>query len=191
MVNCSFGLLGIGNQPNGSLRTSLREHWYAKIRTFIKIYFSLSCLLPSWRNGQGGGCQEKFIRQDRATNHICEDDKVFNNTLMEKSINAKLYMKATTSPDVNLLDLAFSDPFRVSMMLHQKNKEELIQADSVVYDSYPWEKINCTRLTLQCNFNQILMHNRNNNCNVEQISKEKLEHTGQLPDVLKMVEDME
>ena len=37
-------------------------------------------------------------------NHICED---FKNTLMEQSINAKLYMQALNSPNVNLLDLGF------------------------------------------------------------------------------------
>ena len=31
-----------------------------------------------------------FLQQDSAKNHICEDDKEFNNALMEQDINAKL-----------------------------------------------------------------------------------------------------
>ena len=50
------------------------------------------------------------------------DDKVFKDALMENGINAKLYTQAANLPDVNLLDLGFSEPFRVSMMLHQKTK---------------------------------------------------------------------
>ena len=48
-----------------------------------------------------------FIQQDGAKNHISEDDKVFKDALMEKGVNAKLYMRAANSPDVNLLDLGF------------------------------------------------------------------------------------
>ena len=36
-------------------------------------------------------------------NHIHEDDKEFNDALMEQNINAVLYMQAANSPDVNLL----------------------------------------------------------------------------------------
>ena len=50
------------------------------------------------------------------------DDKAFKDALMENGINAKLYTQAANLPDVNLLDLGFSEPFRVSMMLHQKTK---------------------------------------------------------------------
>ena len=63
-----------------------------------------------------------FIQQDRAKNNISVDDKVFKDALMEKGINAKLYMQAAISPDVNLLDLGFSEPSRVSMTPHQKIK---------------------------------------------------------------------
>ena len=34
------------------------------------------------------------------------------------------------------------------------------------------------------------MHNRDNDYNINHISKEKLEHIGQLPDVMDMVVDM-
>ena len=62
------------------------------------------------------------IQWDRAKNHISEDDEVFNDALVEKGINAKLYTQAANSPDVNLLDLGFLEPSRVSMMLFQKMK---------------------------------------------------------------------
>ena len=56
---------------------------------------------------EGQNSRKIFIQQDRAKNHISENDKEFNDTLTEKGINAKLYMQAANSPDVNLLDLGF------------------------------------------------------------------------------------
>ena len=55
--------------------------------------------------------------------HIREDDKEFNNTLMEQDIDAKLYMQTPNSPDVNLLDLGLLEPFRASMMHCQRMKK--------------------------------------------------------------------
>ena len=40
-------------------------------------------------------------------NHIHEDDKEFNDALMEQGINAELYTQAANSPDVYLLGLGF------------------------------------------------------------------------------------
>ena len=64
-----------------------------------------------------------FIQQDGAKNHICEDDEEFNNVLMQQDIDAKLYMQTLNSPDINLLDLGFLEPFRASMMHHQRTKK--------------------------------------------------------------------
>ena len=64
-----------------------------------------------------------FIQQDSVKNHIYEDDEEFNNTLMEQDINAKLYTQTPNSPDVNLLDLGFLEPFRASMIHHQRTKK--------------------------------------------------------------------
>ena len=64
-----------------------------------------------------------FIQQDRAKNHISCNDKIFNDTLVEKGINTTLYTQAANSPDVNLLDLCFLEPFKVSTMLLQKMKK--------------------------------------------------------------------
>ena len=71
---------------------------------------------------EGQAFKEIFIQQDRVKNHISEDDKAFNDTLMEKGINTKIYMQAANSPDINLLDLGFSDPSRVSITLCQESK---------------------------------------------------------------------
>ena len=64
-----------------------------------------------------------FIQQDSAKNHIHEDDEEFNNALMEQGIDAKLYMQTLNSPDINLLDLGFLEPFRASTMHHQRMKK--------------------------------------------------------------------
>ena len=64
-----------------------------------------------------------FIQQDRAKNHISWDDKLFNDALVENGINATLYNQAAISPDVNLLDLGFLEPYRVSLMLLPKMKK--------------------------------------------------------------------
>ena len=62
--------------------------------------------------------KKKFIQQDGAKSHICEDNNEFNDALTEQDINVELNTQAANSPDVNLLDLGFFGPFKVSMMLH-------------------------------------------------------------------------
>ena len=64
-----------------------------------------------------------YIQQDGAKSHIGEDDNEFNDTLAEQDINAELYTQVANSPDVNLLDLGFFGPFKVSMMPHQEMKK--------------------------------------------------------------------
>ena len=64
-----------------------------------------------------------FIQQDSVKNHSHEDDEEFNTALMEQDINAKLYTQTPNSPNVNLLDLGFLEPFRASMMHHQRTKK--------------------------------------------------------------------
>ena len=56
-----------------------------------------------------------------------------------------------------------------------KNKKELIEAVSEAYDKYPHHKINQTWLTLQCCFNEVIMHHGDNNYNIDHIGKEQLE----------------
>ena len=63
-----------------------------------------------------------FIQQDRAKTHISWDDKLFKDALVDNKINATLYTQAANSPDVNLLDLGFLEPYRVSMTLLPKMK---------------------------------------------------------------------
>ena len=139
---------------------------------------------------QGQAVKKNIFTTRQCKNHIHEDDKEFNDALMEQSINAELYMQAANSPDVNLLDLGF---FRAILSLTNatpNNKEELIQVVSTAYDNYLMNKIYHTWLTLQCCFNKIILHDRDNDYNIEHILKEKLECTGQLLDVLGVVEEV-
>ena len=94
--------------------------------------------------------------------------------MAEQDINAELYTQAANSPDVNLLDWFFwaIQSFNNAV---QKNEEELIHVVNMAYDNYPSEKLNCTWLTLQSVFNQIILHHGDNDYNIEHLLKEKLE----------------
>ena len=70
-----------------------------------------------------------------------------------------------------------------------KNKEELIHSVQDAYTNYPRKRLNRTWLTLQSLFNQIILCNGDNDYNIEHLSKEKLERTGQLPNVLDVVDE--
>ena len=83
-----------------------------------------------------------FIQQDRAKNHITCNNKLFNDALVDNSINATLYTQAANSPYVNLLDLGFFRAIQSFNDTAPKNKEELIEVVSAVYDKYPCHKIN-------------------------------------------------
>ena len=110
-----------------------------------------------------------------AKNHICEDDKLFNDALEENIVNVVLYTQSANSHDINLLDLGF---FRAIQSLNNavlRNEEELIEAVSDPYDKYPRGKINQTWLTLQCCFNQIITYHGDNDYHIDHIAKEKLE----------------
>ena len=95
----------------------------------------------------------------------------FNDALLEHNINAKLYMQVPNSPYVNLLDLGFFRAIQSFNDTAPRNEEELIQSVSMVYNYYPWRKLNHTWLTLQCCFNQILLNNSDNNYNNDHILK--------------------
>ena len=130
-----------------------------------------------------------YIQQDGAKNHIREDDKEFNNTLMEQEIDMKLYTQTPNSPDVNLLDLGFFWAIQSFNDASPKNEEELIQSVQDAYKNYLQHKLNQTWLTLQSCFNQIILHHGDNDYSIEHISKAKLEWQGQLPDILDVVDD--
>ena len=108
-------------------------------------------------------------------NHISPNDKEFNDALTDNDLDAKLYTQAANSPDINLLDLGFFRAIQSFNDATPKNEEELIELVSVTYENYPRQKINQTWLTLQCCFNQIIIHNGDNDYNVDHIAKEKLE----------------
>ena len=78
-----------------------------------------------------------YIQQDGVKNHIHEDDKEFNNALMEQDIDAKLYMQTPNSPDVNLLDLGFVWAIQSFNDASPNNEEELIQSVQDAYENYP------------------------------------------------------
>ena len=130
-----------------------------------------------------------YIQQDGAKNHIREDDKEFNNALMEQEINAKLYTQTLNSPDVNLLDLGFFWAIQSFNNASPKNEAELIQLVQDAYKNYPWHKLNRTWLTLQSCLNQIILHHGDYDDSIEHISKAKLEWQGQLLDVLDVVDN--
>ena len=92
--------------------------------------------------------QENIHSTRWGKNHISENDMVSKEALMEKGITGKLYTQAANSPNVNLLDWGV---FRMIQSFNDaapKNEEELIHAVSAAYESYLWNKINHTWLTL-------------------------------------------
>ena len=64
-----------------------------------------------------------WIQQDGAQSHINTDDNEFKEALQDQELNAGLYTQAANSPDANLLDLGFSERFRVLTMWYQKTKK--------------------------------------------------------------------
>ena len=176
------------NRPKGTLV------WKNKIVT-KEVYHDLliTKLIPSilekWPRGDRLS-RKIFIQQDGAKNHISCNNKLFNNALVKNSINTTLYTQAVNSPDANLLDLGFFRAIQSFNDAAPKNEEELIEAVSAAYDKYPRHKINQTWLTLQCCFNQIIMHHGDNDYNIDHIGKEQLEQNGNLLEVMDVVEDV-
>ena len=71
---------------------------------------------------QGQDVKKTIHTTRQCKKQICEDNKEFNDALMEQNIDAVLYIQTANSPDVNLLDLGFLEPSRVSTMLCQETK---------------------------------------------------------------------
>ena len=65
----------------------------------------------------------------------------------------------------------------------------MIQSVQDAYTNYPRKRLNQMWLTLHSVFNQIILCNGDNNYNIEHLSKEKLKRTGQLPNVLDVVDE--
>ena len=129
-----------------------------------------------------------WIQQDGAKSHISADDNEFKEALHDQEINVGLYTQAANSPDVNLLDLGFFRAIQSFNDAAPKN-EELIQSVQVAYMNYPRKRLNRTWLTLHSVFNQIILCNGDNDYNIKHLSKEKLKQTGQLPNVLDVVDE--
>ena len=130
-----------------------------------------------------------WIQQDGAKSHINTDDNEFEQALQDLELEAGLYTQAANSPDVNLLDLGFFRAIESFNDVAPKNKEELIHSVQDAYTNYPRKRLNRTWLTLQSVFNQIILCNGDNDYNIEHLSKEKLKRTGQLPNVLDVVDE--
>ena len=142
--------------------------------------------MPVWKNQ----CIKKiWIQQDGAKSHINTDDNEFKEALQDQELNAGLYTQVANSPDVNLLDLVFFRAIQSFNDAAPKNKEELIHSVQDAYTNFPRKRLKQTWLTLQSIFNQIILCNGDNDYNIEHLSKEKLKQTGQLPNVLDVVDE--
>ena len=130
-----------------------------------------------------------WIQQDGTKNHISTDDNEFKEALKAQEIDAGLYTQAVNSPDISLLDLGFFRAIQSFSDVAPKNEEELIQSVQEAYLNYPRKRLNCMWLTLHSVFNQIILCNGDHDYNIEHLSKEKLERTGQLSNVLDVVDE--
>ena len=93
----------------------------------------LNTILEKWPSGTDFSGKYSLNKMGQKSHH--ENNRNIKEALMEKGINGKLYTQAASSPDMNLLDLGFSEQSRASTIQHRKT-EELIQAVSMVYDNY-------------------------------------------------------
>ena len=109
------------NRPKGTLVCNNKMVTKEVYRELF-ISKSILAILENWPS-RDRRSRTIFIPQDSAKNHNREDDEEFNNALMEQDIDAKLYTQTLNSPDINLLDLGFLEPFRASMMHHQRTKK--------------------------------------------------------------------
>ena len=130
-----------------------------------------------------------WIQQDGAKSHINTDDEEFREAIQDQELNAGLYTQVANSPDVNLLDLGFFRAIQSFNNAAPKNEEELIQSVQHAYTTYPRKRLNQTWLTLQSVFNQIILCNSDNDYNIEHLLKEKLERSGQLSNVVDVVDE--
>ena len=112
-----------------------------KVHRDLLIRKLIPAILEKWPT-RDSILRKIFIQQDGAKNHICEDEKLFNDALEENGINTELYTQAANSPDVNLLELDFFRAIQSFNNAALRNEEELIEAVSEAYDKYPREKIN-------------------------------------------------
>ena len=148
---------GSKNRPKGTLvwknKTVTKDVYREQL-----INQLIPAILEKWPR-RGRMSRTIYIWQDGVKNHIHDDDEEFNNALMEQDIDAKLY---TQTPDVNLLDLGFFRAIQSFNDASPKNEVELIQSVKDAYENYLRQKLNCTWLTLQSCFNQIILHHGDN-----------------------------
>ena len=142
MGSWGFGLLGIGNLQNGDKKGPKGTLVWKNRMVTKELYRDplISKLIPAilekWPR-RDRMSRTIYMQQDSTKNHIYEDDKEFNNALMEQDIDAKLYMQTLNSPDISLLDLGFFRAIQSFNDASLKNEEELIQLAMEAYDNYP------------------------------------------------------
>ena len=126
------GQWGSKNRPKGTLV------W--KNKTVTKVVYRVNklilAILEKWPRSDRMS-RTIYTQQDGAKNHICEDDKEFNNTLTVQEIDAKLYTQTPNSPDVNLLDMGFFWAIQSFNDASPKDEAELIQSVQAAYENYP------------------------------------------------------
>ena len=175
------------NQPRGTLVWKNKQ-----VTKEVHHELLISKLLPAivemypWTDRLS---RKIWIQQDGAKSHINTDDNEFKEVLQDQELNMGLYIQAANSPDVNLLDLGFFRAIQSFNDAAHKNEEELIQSVQDTYTNYPGKRLNRTWLTLYSFFNKIILCNGDNDYNIKHLSKEKLERTGQLPNVLDVVDE--
>ena len=164
---------GLKNRPKGTL-VSKNKAVTKEVYHELLISKLLPAIVEKWP--QTDRLSRKIlIQQDGAKSHISADDHEFKEVLIDQNINVELYTQAANSPDVNLLDLGF---FRAIQSFNDsvlKNEEQLTQSVHEAYKDYPQKRLNCTWLTLQSVFNQIILCHGDNDYNIEHLSKEKLQ----------------
>ena len=57
------------------------------------------------------------LQQDGAKSHILEDDVEFKEAVDEIGLNLTMFTQSPNSPDTNILDLGFSEPYSRSTMI--------------------------------------------------------------------------
>ena len=125
---------GSKNRPKGTLV------WKNKMVTKdvyreLLINQLIPAILEKWQRNNRMS-RTIYIQQDDVKIHIPEDDKEFNNALMEQDIDTKLYTQTPNSPDVNLLDLGFFRAIQSFNDASPKNEQELIQSIKEAYENY-------------------------------------------------------
>lgn len=124
------------------------------------------------------------IQQDGPQSHIKENDEQFLEGLRENGLENKIliYTQPSNSPDLNINDLGF---FRALQSMYAtfspKTASDIIQYVKQSHQDYPSNKINRIWLTLMSCMNKIIDCGGDDDYEIPQMGKERMERMGQLP----------